>query len=984
MARHDPQPRRLEHLIFLPVLGALLGIWAITVILTLAERRATLERAQSQLGITIATLADFNELAEKSTANSPDESSASRTAAIWRALVQYPAANIWFESGGILLAGDPPRGEQGAFILVTDTRAKFTVHASLPRAEALSEWRRAAWLRGSIVAVASFAFLFLTRVLASALRQRSDAERERAATQERVTQLALYRSQLEETVAQRTQELKSANEQLGKELIDRKAAQDELRQHDALLNVVTRSAAELLGPQHDDAISVVLELIGRTMGVSRVQLGTLDADGEGRMRASIRHEWRALEASSAADDPHLRELEVSACFGNRLAPIFAGQIATFFVDDIREPYRALFEAANLRSFLHIPLPVEDKLWGTISFIDSEHRKRQWTWAETDTLKTLAGLIGVSITRARYVKELADANMIVQNSPTILYRLRGEPAFPLIYISHNITKFGHDPHKLLAMPSWARELVDSEDLDEIRDAMASMLEDGTQGAAIEFRLKTGDGSRRWVENRYTPVRDADGRLVEVEGIVVDITERKAAEERIAQLARTDALTGLANRATFMERLHQAFAAAQRGAGAFAVLYIDLDHFKPVNDVLGHASGDLLLREAANRLKGQVRSSDVVARLGGDEFAVLQMEMGEPANAGVLAGKIQKCMALPFELRDNTVQISSSIGVCPYLPGTPGPDALLAQADLALYRAKEEGRNGYRFHTDDLDHEVLERVALAEELRSAIEHDQLEVHYQPQLEISSGHVVAMEAHVHWKHPTRGVLGPDTFLPVAEKTGLMVTLGHWILDRACRQMRQWRDMGIAPELLTLNLSFIQVKSNRELIRDVMETTAKWGLAPSDIEFDVTEEILAKATLAQNDALARLRELGSRVAIDNFGTKYSSFDYFKSYGVSELKLAPAYLSESDHDPGRAATLRAVMTMARELNLRVVAEGVETRQQCKSLLASCSTTQTKGYYLGPPIDAGRAEAMLRTGRGMPLPEDTGTWETNRPRDETA
>jgi predicted signal transduction protein with EAL and GGDEF domain len=376
--------------------------------------------------------------------------------------------------------------------------------------------------------------------------------------------------------------------------------------------------------------------------------------------------------------------------------------------------------------------------------------------------------------------------------------------------------------------------------------------------------------------------------------------------------------------------------------------------------------------------------VVARLGGDEFAVLQMEMGEPANAGVLAGKIQKCMALPFELRDNTVQISSSIGVCPYLPGTPGPDALLAQADLALYRAKEEGRNGYRFHTDDLDHEVLERVALAEELRSAIEHDQLEVHYQPQLEISSGHVVAMEAHVHWKHPTRGVLGPDTFLPVAEKTGLMVTLGHWILDRACRQMRQWRDMGIAPELLTLNLSFIQVKSNRELIRDVMETTAKWGLAPSDIEFDVTEEILAKATLAQNDALARLRELGSRVAIDNFGTKYSSFDYFKSYGVSELKLAPAYLSESDHDPGRAATLRAVMTMARELNLRVVAEGVETRQQCKSLLASCSTTQTKGYYLGPPIDAGRAEAMLRTGRGMPLPEDTGTWETNRPRDETA
>jgi diguanylate cyclase (GGDEF)-like protein/PAS domain S-box-containing protein len=337
---------------------------------------------------------------------------------------------------------------------------------------------------------------------------------------------------------------------------------------------------------------------------------------------------------------------------------------SFFIGDVSGTYRGLFESAQMRSFLQISVLVEDKLWGSLNFVDSAEQPREWSWAESDTLKTLAGLIGATVGRARHIKELADANMIVQNSPTILYRLKGEPTLPLIYVSYNITKFGHLPGQLVGAPNWSESLIHAEDAPKVKAAMARALEKDAQAANIEFRLRTGEGSYRWVENRYTPVRDKDGRLTEVEGMIIDITERKSAEERIAQLARTDGLTGLANRTTYIERLRQAFAASRRGAVGFAILYIDLDHFKDVNDTLGHPIGDALLREVSERLKQCTRESDVIARLGGDEFAVLQAELSEPAAAGVLAGKIVKTLSTPYNIEGNKINISASIGICPY--------------------------------------------------------------------------------------------------------------------------------------------------------------------------------------------------------------------------------------------------------------------------------------------------------------------------------
>ncbi|WGT63214.1 putative bifunctional diguanylate cyclase/phosphodiesterase [Variovorax paradoxus] len=560
------------------------------------------------------------------------------------------------------------------------------------------------------------------------------------------------------------------------------------------------------------------------------------------------------------------------------------------------------------------------------------------------------------------RELSDANIIVQNSPTILYRLRGEPTFPLIYISHNITKFGHDPAGLLANPEWADVLIDPADRAGVADAMARVLEKDAEGASIEYRLCTGDGTRRWVENRYVPVRDKEGRLIEVEGIVIDVTERKAAEEQLARLARTDSLTGLANRATLTERLHQAHAAARRGSMPFALHYLDLDHFKPVNDMFGHPTGDLLLREVAQRLKKCTRETDVVARLGGDEFAVLQSEMGELAAAGALAAKIQAELARPYMLGGNEVHVSVSIGICPYIAGSASPDEMLVQADVALYRSKEEGRNQFHFHSEEIDHEVRDRVALGEDLKKAIEREQLELYYQPQVELSSGKIVGVEALLRWNHPERGLLDASAFVPIAERTGGIVMLGRWALNEACKQMSLWREQGVAPPVVAINLSLGQLRKGAELVRDVVECLAKWQLNPSDLEFDVTESTLAQMTWSHNEVLPQLRALGVRIAIDDFGTEYSSFEYLRTYRVNHLKIAQSMLKRAIDDPDSAATVRAIMNLAREARIGIIVEGLETEAQRAFLHSTGSTTLAQGYYFSEAVVANEAGDLLRSG----------------------
>jgi diguanylate cyclase (GGDEF)-like protein len=444
--------------------------------------------------------------------------------------------------------------------------------------------------------------------------------------------------------------------------------------------------------------------------------------------------------------------------------------------------------------------------------------------------------------------------------------------------------------------------------------------------------------------------------------------EAINKRVLDLAQTDSLTSLANRRAFHDRLTLAFAASKRGATPFAVLYLDLDDFKAVNDTLGHATGDALLQEVVARLKKSVRENDLVARFGGDEFAILQADVTGLAPVATLAARIIRILAAPYTINGNELRVTASIGIAPYSNEVEGPEAMMMQADLALYRAKDDGRNCFRFHSGELDQQVHLRVTLADELRLAIERNELELYYQPQVEIRSGLVVGLEALVRWKHPTRGMIMPSIFIPIAEQTGAIVPLGHWVLDQACRQFRQWHDQGIVPKVLAVNISAIQFRGPIELDVEVGDCLKKWGMAAGDIELELTESVLMEVTQKQSDTFNRLRELGVRIAIDDFGTGYSSLKYLTKYPVNRLKIAQELVMQVTTDARNATVVRAAVRLAHELGIEVIAEGVETAAQALFLVsAGCDYAQ--GYHFSRPVDAERATALLRRGRIDPAPQ---------------
>jgi diguanylate cyclase (GGDEF)-like protein len=456
------------------------------------------------------------------------------------------------------------------------------------------------------------------------------------------------------------------------------------------------------------------------------------------------------------------------------------------------------------------------------------------------------------------------------------------------------------------------------------------------------------------------------LILTGAVVIYIRTSRRYAFRVSELAQIDALTSLANRRAFIERLDAAFAACRRGANPFAILYFDLDHFKDVNDTLGHAIGDALLRQVASRITDATRKNDTVARFGGDEFAILQSDANDIAAAGALAAKVGQILAEPYFIEGNEVHISVSIGISRYAPDVPGPDAMMIQADLALYRAKEDGRNCYRFHSTDLDREMQNRVVIGEELRGALDRNELELHYQPQVELRSGRIVGLEALLRWNHPKRGWISPATFIPIAERTGQIQKLDQWVLDAACRQLRSWQDHGVAPALVGVNFSALHFKGSADLDRDVTECLGKWGIAPGMIEIELTESVLMDITQQHNERLERLRQLGVRIAIDDFGTGYSSLSYLANYPISRMKIAQELVFGVDTDSRSATVVRAAIRMAHELGIEIIAEGVETEGQAKFLLsAGCEHCQ--GFYFSRPVNAERATELLRAGRISPV-----------------
>lgn len=522
-------------------------------------------------------------------------------------------------------------------------------------------------------------------------------------------------------------------------------------------------------------------------------------------------------------------------------------------------------------------------------------------------------------------------------------------------------------------------------EKAREMVETALGEGTH--LFEWVHMRADGTEFPSDVLLTRVTRGDETLLY--STVRDITDRKRADQRIARMAHYDSLTGLVNRLVFVRTLARRIVRAQQDGTSFAILYLDLDHFKDINDTLGHPVGDELLVTVAERLQANVRPDDTVARFGGDEFAILLNDM-VAAKAGPISDRIIHVVGLPTTLQTDTAEVAASIadsvvsalaepvmieanriysgatiGIAVYGPDSPDAETMLAHADMALYRAKAEQRGTYRFFTEGMDAEVQARVSASAELREALRANQFFLMYQPQVDISASRIVGLEALIRWRHPTLGTVGPNRFIAEAEWNGLIVPLGRWVVREACRQVRLWLDSGLDVPSVAVNLSGVQFKRPLELEKDIAANVAEFAIPPRLIELELTESVLMEASQGHNDLLLRLRQNGHRIAVDDFGTGYSSLDYLRCHPVDRIKIAQTFIRDIGIEAGNDAIVRAALSLARELNIEVVVEGVETRAQLE-LLKGWGGRVIQGYYFAKPLHVDEVTPLLRVGRIMP------------------
>jgi diguanylate cyclase (GGDEF)-like protein len=465
------------------------------------------------------------------------------------------------------------------------------------------------------------------------------------------------------------------------------------------------------------------------------------------------------------------------------------------------------------------------------------------------------------------------------------------------------------------------------------------------------------------------QDEQGRAVRLAGAVHDITRRKDAEEQVRRLAYFDTLTGLPNRLLFTEQLLSAMAHAERHGQQLAIMFIDLDDFKRVNDTLGHGAGDELLKEIGTRLSGSIRGLDAVARsgpsddasliarLGGDEFIVLPNDVTDAVDAGAAARRLVAALAEPVMVQGTELYASCSVGVAIYPSDGGDIETLLMNADTAMYRAKESGRGGFQFYDRSMNARARERLHTETLLRHAIERDEFVLHYQPRIELGSGRVVGAEALIRWRHPERGLLMPKDFIPLAEEARLVIPIAGWVIAQVCRQAAAWQAAGLRAIPVAVNLAAPHLRE-RALPELVARVLREHALPSSVLEVEVTESILMHDPEQSVANARRLAELGVKISIDDFGTGYSSLSYLKRLPIAALKIDQSFVHDIATDPDDAAIITAIIAMAHSLNLRVVAEGVETEAQ-RRFLQDHGCDEFQGFLVSVPVDAAEFARML-------------------------
>jgi diguanylate cyclase (GGDEF)-like protein/PAS domain S-box-containing protein len=556
---------------------------------------------------------------------------------------------------------------------------------------------------------------------------------------------------------------------------------------------------------------------------------------------------------------------------------------------------------------------------------------------------IAGVMDVSNQRGQELKLKMLSSAVEQSGTMVMIT---DKDADIEYVNPKFCEVtGYDKEEILGENA---SILRSSDMDA--EAIADLWATITSGRDWhgELHTKKKEGELFWSLMSISAIEDENGQISHFVTVIEDVSQLKEARQQMEQLAYIDTLTGLANRLLFRDRLEQVLKAVQRNKTHAALLYLDLDQFKRVNDSLGHDVGDALLMKVAERLRQCVRHQDTVARMGGDEFVMLLTDVDDMAGASAVARKVLKLMSQPMNLLKHELIITPSIGITLAPHDSLNADILLKNADLAMYRAKASGRNNYQFFTKEMNSKILEHLMIEGELKHAIENEELVMHFQPQMGIESGELVGIEALVRWDHPERGLISPDDFIPVAETTGLIVALGEWVLFSSCRTIRNMETFGLPSVKLAVNLSPRQFQ-DPNLIEMIQNALDKTGFKPIQLELEITETMLMNNLDYTVDMLKQIKALGISVSIDDFGTGYSSLSYLKRLPIDSLKVDQSFIKEIPQDKDDMEIAAAIIAMAHNLKLDVVAEGIETDAQWDFLKKNkCDIGQ--GYLFSRPL----------------------------------
>ncbi|WP_340084520.1 EAL domain-containing protein [Siminovitchia sp. FSL H7-0308] len=544
-------------------------------------------------------------------------------------------------------------------------------------------------------------------------------------------------------------------------------------------------------------------------------------------------------------------------------------------------------------------------------------------------------------------------LITENSLDLIATIDPEGNFLYVSPSHQaVVGMDRSQQKSGKLYDW----IHPEDRDLIKNEVRKLVDKQKSSSIMEFRLQAANGKVIFAETKISAITNEGGLIKKLLFATRDMTDRKNWEQKIYHLAYHDTLTDLPNRRLFMNNLDKAISSLNK-QDKLAILFIDLDRFKYINDSFGHDMGDYILIEAAQRIKQALRSTDLVARLGGDEFTVILPQIEDVEMVKAIAEKIQQKFKEPIQIPGEQLYLSCSIGIALYPENGRNADDLLKRADTALYTVKERGRSGFALFKHEMEEKSLERIMLENELTKAVKEEQFHLDYQPKLDFSNNELIGMEALVRWNHPELGMIPPNKFIPIAEETGLIIPIGEWVIREACKQNKSWQDLGYPPLTISVNISVRQLEQTN-LLGTIQQILAETGLDPQWLEIEVTESILSDLENAA-DILQKIRDFGVQISIDDFGTGYNSFSYIKHLPIDTVKIDSTFVRDIQNSEESQAIIEAILVLARTLGINVVAEGVESKSQLH-FLEKEGCNQGQGYLFSKPVASDVFERYLQ------------------------